>query len=69
MPNLTFTIPSVLNQGGGEKKIEITSTTLVDAFSNVSEKMGKEKKGLFGITRKTLPKPIKNLKELSQAIH
>jgi hypothetical protein len=31
--------------------------------------MGKEKKGLFGITRKSLPKPIKNLKELSQAIH
>ena len=40
MTNITFTIPSVLNQGGGEKKIEITATTLIDAFSNVSEKMG-----------------------------
>ena len=30
--------------------------------------MGKEKKGLFGITRKTLPKPFKNLKELGQAV-
>ena len=40
MTNITFTIPSVLNQGGGEKKIEITAATLTDAFSNVSEKMG-----------------------------
>ena len=40
MTNITFTIPSVLNQGGGEKKIEISATTLTDAFSNVSEKMG-----------------------------
>ena len=30
--------------------------------------MGKEKKGLFGITRKKLPKPVKNLKELGSAI-
>lgn len=40
MTSITFTIPSVLNQGGGEKKIEISATTLTDAFSNVSEKMG-----------------------------
>jgi len=38
--NLTFTIPSVLNQGGGEKKVEISATTLAEAFSNISEKMG-----------------------------
>jgi adenylyltransferase/sulfurtransferase len=30
----------VLNQGGGEKKIEISATTLADAFSKISEKMG-----------------------------
>jgi adenylyltransferase/sulfurtransferase len=30
----------VLNQGGGEKKIEIIATTLADAFSKISEKMG-----------------------------
>ncbi len=40
MTSVTFTIPSVLNQGGGEKKIEISAATLTDAFSNVSEKMG-----------------------------
>jgi len=38
--NLTFTIPSVLNQGGGERKVEISATTLADAFTNISEKMG-----------------------------
>jgi len=40
LTSITFTIPSVLNQGGGEKKIEITAETLTDAFSNISEKMG-----------------------------
>ena len=40
MTSITFTIPSVLNQGGGEKKIEISAATLTDAFSSVSEKMG-----------------------------
>jgi len=38
--NLTFTIPSVLNHGGGERKVEISATTLAEAFSNISEKMG-----------------------------
>jgi len=38
--NLTFTIPSVLNQGGGERKVEVSATTLADAFTNISEKMG-----------------------------
>ena len=41
---------------------------MYDLAPNIAEKMGKEKKGLFGITRKQLPKPVKNLKELSQAI-
>ena len=40
MTSITFTIPSVLNKGGGEKKIEISATTLSDAFSKISEKMG-----------------------------
>ncbi len=40
MANLTFTIPSVLNQGGGERKVEVSATTLADAFTNISEKMG-----------------------------
>jgi len=40
LANLTFTIPSVLNHGGGERKVEISATTLAEAFSNISEKMG-----------------------------
>lgn len=40
MANLTFTIPSVLNQGGGEKKIEISASTLTEAFAKISETMG-----------------------------
>jgi len=40
LTTITFTIPSVLNQSGGEKKVEISATTLKDAFSKISEKMG-----------------------------
>ncbi len=40
MPNITFTIPSVLNHGGGEKKVEVTAESLKDAFSKIAEKMG-----------------------------
>jgi len=40
MANITFTIPSVLNQGGGEKKTEISSDSLQDAFAKISEIMG-----------------------------
>jgi len=40
MAKLTFTIPSVLNQGGGEKKTEITADSLQDAFVTISEIMG-----------------------------
>ncbi len=40
MANITFTIPSVLNQGGGEKKTEISAESLIDAFSKISELMG-----------------------------
>ena len=40
MANITFTIPSVLNQGGGEKKTDISADSLQDAFTKISEQMG-----------------------------
>ena len=40
MANIIFTIPSVLNQGGGEKKTEISADSLQDAFVKISEIMG-----------------------------
>ncbi|CAD6513734.1 UBA/THIF-type NAD/FAD binding protein [metagenome] len=40
MANITFTIPSVLNSGGGEKKIDISADSLQDAFVKISEIMG-----------------------------
>ena len=51
-----------------EKRDGLSKIPIYDLAADVAEKMGKEKKGLFGITRKQLPKPIKNLKEISQAI-
>ena len=42
MANIKFTIPSVLNKGGGEKKIDISAATLSEAFAKISEKMGDE---------------------------
>ena len=52
-----------------EKRDGLSKIPIYDLADNIAEKIGKEKRGLFGITKKTLPKPIKNLKELSQAIH
>ena len=40
MANITFTIPSVLNKGGGEKKIQISSSSLLDSFNQISQNMG-----------------------------
>ena len=40
MANVNFTIPSVLNAGGGEKKIEISADSLQDAFLKISELLG-----------------------------
>jgi len=40
MANITFTIPSILNQGGGEKKTEISADSLQDVFVKISELMG-----------------------------
>lgn len=52
-----------------EKRDGLSRIPIYDLADNVAEKIGKEKKGLFGITKKKLPKPVKNLKELSHAIH
>jgi len=51
-----------------EKRDGLSKIPIYDLADNIAEKIGKEKKGLFGITKKTLPRPVKNLKELSQAI-
>ena len=40
MATITFTIPSVLNQSGGEKKTDISADSLIDAFAKISEIMG-----------------------------
>ena len=40
MASITFTIPSVLNGGDGEKKINLDVSTLNDAFTKISETMG-----------------------------
>jgi molybdopterin/thiamine biosynthesis adenylyltransferase/molybdopterin converting factor small subunit len=40
LAKITFTIPSVLNQGGGEKKIDISASSLQDAFNQVSQQIG-----------------------------
>ena len=42
MANIKFTIPSVLNKGGGEKKVDITAANLSEAFAKISESMGDE---------------------------
>ena len=40
MVKITFTIPSVLNAGGGEKKTELEASTLKESFEKISEIMG-----------------------------
>jgi molybdopterin/thiamine biosynthesis adenylyltransferase/molybdopterin converting factor small subunit len=42
MANIKFTIPSVLNKGGGEKKLDLTASTLLEAFAKISEQLGDE---------------------------
>ena len=51
-----------------EKRDGLSKIPIYDLAPDVADKMGKEKKSLFGITKKKLPKPVKNLKELSSAI-
>ena len=40
MADITFTIPSVLNAGSGEKKIGVEANTLHDAFEKIANTMG-----------------------------
>lgn len=40
MADITFTIPSVLNKGDGEKKLQITANSLLESFNKASENMG-----------------------------
>ncbi len=40
MANITFTIPSVLNKGGGEKKLQINADSLLESFTKISQDMG-----------------------------
>ena len=40
MAKITFTIPSVLNAGSGEKKTERAASTLKESFEKISEVMG-----------------------------
>ena len=40
MAKITFTIPSVLNAGSGEKKTELEASTLKESFGKISEIMG-----------------------------
>lgn len=42
MANIKFVIPSVLNKGGGEKKVDVTASTLSEAFTKISQTMGDE---------------------------
>ena len=51
-----------------EKRDGLSKIPIYDLSDNFAEKVGKEKIGLFGITKKKLPKPVKNLKTMSQAI-
>ncbi len=40
MTDITFVIPSVLNRGGGEKKMQISADSLADAFAKTVKVMG-----------------------------
>jgi tetratricopeptide (TPR) repeat protein len=51
-----------------EKRDGLSKIPIYDLADNIAEKIGKEKIGMFGITKKRLPKPVKNLKAMSQAI-
>ena len=51
-----------------EKRDGLHRIPVWDLAPDVAKRMGEEKKSLFGITRKKLPTPVKNLKNLSEAI-
>ncbi len=50
------------------KREGLQKIPIYDLAPNVAEKIGKEKKGLFGVTKKTLSRPVRNLKDLGLAI-
>ncbi len=52
-----------------EKRDGLSKIPIYDLADNIAEKIGKEKIGFFGLTKKKLPKPVKNLRAMSQAIH
>ena len=43
MTKIIFTIPSVLNAGGGEKKTELVASTIKESFEKISEIIRKMK--------------------------
>jgi tetratricopeptide (TPR) repeat protein len=51
-----------------EKRDGLSKIPVYDLADNIADKIGKEKIGFFGITKKKLPKPVKNLKKLSLSI-
>ena len=40
MASIKFIIPSVLNQGNGEKSLDLEADSITDAFLKVSEQLG-----------------------------
>src|SRR5918992_40386 len=60
MAKIEFIVPSVLNKGGGEKKLSLDAVTLQDAFSKVSSQMGEDfKRKVFDLNGK--PRPLINI--------
>ena len=51
-----------------EKRDGLSKIPVYDLADNIADKIGKEKIGFFKITKKKLPKPVKNLKKLSLSI-
>lgn len=42
MATITFTVPSVLNRGGGEIKSQVSCDSLADAFAKISKELGED---------------------------
>jgi molybdopterin-synthase adenylyltransferase len=60
MVKAEFIIPSVLNKGGGERRLHIEAESLGDAFQKVSEAMGDDfKRRVFDLSGK--PRSLINI--------
>jgi molybdopterin-synthase adenylyltransferase len=60
MVQIEFVIPSVLNKGGGERKLPIEAESLSDAFQKASETMGEDfKRRVFDLNGK--PRSLINI--------